>query len=204
MVNVFIPQSIRDKATRDVLNKIIQIIDGGVGNASISMSANDPLSTDPGQVGDIIYSNDTENIWIFTGSAWEKATSSDGLSVYITTDSGTVFKNSVGTPKILTANVNLGGVTPSDTDYNSYNYDWTYEGNTICLTNDGSRTVISTNGIPNTVNGSGVCALGVPANSADSAAIAVSLNTGVLRSIVVGPEDVNTQIRIAVSVIIGE
>lgn len=201
MANIFIPSSIRDKATRDALTSIVRAMGG---TPSISIQDSDPASVDSGALGDIIYASDTENIWVFTGSIWEKAKTRDGLSVYITTDSGTVFKNAVGTPKILTANVNIGGETPLVTDYNNYNYDWTYEGNTICLTNDGSRTVISTNGIPNTVNSSGVCAIGVPANSQDSAAIAVSLNTGVLRSIVVGPEDVNTQIRIAVSVIIGE
>jgi hypothetical protein len=154
------------------------------------------------------YVSETEGT-ITSSNTWQTPVilSQDGssaLSVYITTDSGTVFKNAVGTPKTLTANVNLGGVTPTTTDYNGYDYDWTYEGNTICLTNDGSRTVLSTNGVPNTVNGSGVCAIGVPANSEDSAAITASLNTGVLRRIVLGPEDVTTQVRLAVSVKIGE
>ena len=102
---IFIPPSIRDKAIRDTLRQIALGIDeaartggggGGDGNANLMVEANDPAPTDAGEVGDIIYSQNTDSIWIFQGTAWERASGgeegADAIFTRIAVSNGLVLQ----------------------------------------------------------------------------------------------------------------
>ena len=139
MVDVFIPSSIRDKATRDALNNIVNNMGG---SASITVKDLDPNPNDTGSIGDIIYAHDSDSIWIFTGTIWEKSKVSESHSIGITaTTPGTVdsdpsgwattatnFRNNTGTVKALVATLYIDGVPQTSAAHNTYNYIWRKNG----------------------------------------------------------------------------
>ena len=120
----------------------------------------------------------------------------DGVSPILSTietSDGTVFKNGAGTDKTLTAHIVIGDTIPSETDYNAYNYKWTYGGDTVCI--DTNRNVLNADGNVPLVSSDGmVCSTGAPADST------VNTNSGVLRTIKVGAEDISSSIRLSVEV----
>jgi len=139
MSNIFIPASIRDKATRDVLNNIIR---GLGGNSSVYVRTEDPDPNDNGSLGDIIYSSGTDSIWIFTGTVWEKskvsethtiginsvtygAVDSDPSGWPITSDN---FRNNSGVTKALVATLYIDNTARSFADHNTYSYLWRKNG----------------------------------------------------------------------------
>ena len=63
MSNIFIPAGVRDKAMRDTLVAIVRELDkmGGV-----TTSENDPDQYTPGADGDLIYSESSTSIWVFS------------------------------------------------------------------------------------------------------------------------------------------
>jgi hypothetical protein len=63
MSNIFIPAGVRDKAMRDTLVAIVRELDktGGV-----TTSENDPDQYTPGADGDLIYSESSTSIWLFS------------------------------------------------------------------------------------------------------------------------------------------
>ena len=108
-----------------------------------------------------------------------------GLSVAVTSNIGTAFRNSAGSPSTATATLNDGGTIPDDNAHSMYDYRWEHEGQTICVMND--RTVISDpSGNPLTSSDGMTCTTGIVADSTVSTALG-----GNLRSIILGPEDVN-------------
>jgi hypothetical protein len=139
MSSIFIPSSIRDKATRDVLSNIIRSMGG---NTSLYVRDVDPSSDETGVVGDIIYSNATDTIWIFTGTVWEKskisevhtiginsvtygAVDTDPSGWPITSDN---FRNNAGTTKALVATLYIDNTARSFADHNTYSYVWRKNG----------------------------------------------------------------------------
>ena len=78
---IFIPPSIRDKATRDALIALAQSI--GSSAASVEVQVDDP-SAEPGETGDIIYATGSESIWVFVETEWQRASSAtSGITVLI-------------------------------------------------------------------------------------------------------------------------
>ena len=107
----------------------------------------------------------------------EGAAGTGAIIVSVTSNNGTVFKNSAGTAKTLTANVTDvdTGVAPST----SITYTWTRAaGVTVLVTSQADRTVVSTGGVQATGTG--------------------------FPDIIVGPEDVTTQERFGVSVSVAD
>ena len=107
----------------------------------------------------------------------EGAAGTGAIIVSVTSSDGTVFKNSAGTAKTLTANVTDvdTGVAPST----SITYTWTRaNGAAVRVTSISDRTVISTGGV-------------------------LASGTG-FPNIIVGPEDVTTQERFGVSVSVAD
>jgi hypothetical protein len=94
----------------------------------------------------------------------------DSILVAIETSNGTVFKNDLGST-ILTANVYIGGIEVSESDYNTFTYEWT-----VGLLGKVCRYNI--NNEVSSVASDGICPSG------ETLAIA--------RTIVVGAEDVDT------------
>lgn len=139
MSSIFIPSSIRDKATRDALNNIVRNMGG---NTSLYVRDTDPSATDTGTVGDIIYASDTDSIWIFTGTLWEKSKVSETHTIGInsvtygavdTDPSGwpttsDIFRNNSGTTKALVSTLYIDGVAKSLSDHNTYTYLWRKNG----------------------------------------------------------------------------
>ena len=71
MSNIFIPAGVRDKAMRDTLIAIVREIDKA---QNITVTASDPTSDTPGKQGDVIYSESSNSIWIFSNdNNWELA-----------------------------------------------------------------------------------------------------------------------------------
>ncbi len=107
----------------------------------------------------------------------EGAAGTGAIIVAVTSDSGTVFKNNVGTAKVLTAQVTDAdtGVTPTT----SITYTWTRAASAgVRVTSQADRTVIATGGV-------------------------LASGTG-FPNITVGPEDVSTQERFGVSVSVAD
>ena len=111
-----------------------------------------------------------------------------GVTAWIESNDGTVFRNNAGPQKTLTANVNIGGTVPTPTDYAGYNYRWTYEGDTVYV--DSGRNLLTIEGVPITTPQAGRFA-------ADST---VTTTVGLLRDIFVQNDDVNNQLRLGVEV----
>ena len=74
MANVFIPASIRDKATRDTLIAIVREL-ANAGSTTVNIQADDPGVDTPGVAGDVIYATGSDSIWVFTGTVWERGSS---------------------------------------------------------------------------------------------------------------------------------
>jgi len=140
VVEIFIPSSIRDKATRDVLYALSKKI--GNSSSSISVQATDPNAGDTGYVGNIIYSSDTDSIWIFTGTIWEKARVSKTITIGIdsttpgsegTDPSGWLisssnFRNNAGVTKALVATLYIDNTANTLAEHNTYTYLWRKNG----------------------------------------------------------------------------
>jgi len=77
MSKVFVPASIKDKAIRDTFLSIIKNVGDG---SKPTVSQYDPTSSTPGSVGQLIYSEATNSIWMFVNSAWVKIIGSNGLN----------------------------------------------------------------------------------------------------------------------------
>lgn len=77
MSKVFIPASIKDKAIRDTFLSIIRNLGDG---SKTTISQYDPTSSTPGSIGQLIYSEATNSIWMFVDSAWVKILGSNGLN----------------------------------------------------------------------------------------------------------------------------
>ena len=115
----------------------------------------------------------------------------DAILITITSDTGTIFRNAAGAAKTFTANVHSGGIEANANQYATYRYRWaTNEGATLCV--DSGGNVLSQNGqAVAAVNG--VCPIGTPADTTQN-------TTHFLRSITIGPEDINQELRIGVEV----
>jgi hypothetical protein len=113
----------------------------------------------------------------------------NAITVDIDVSGGTVFKNSSGDPKTLTANVFVGGEPVTETEYDNYTYRWSYNGNLVYMST--SRELLDDNGVPRTTSTTG-------AEPADSTL--TSNYTGSLRSIIVGPEDVTNVVKLSVEI----
>jgi len=71
MSNIFIPAGVRDKAMRDTLIAIVREIDK---IQDITVKSTDPTASTPGKQGDVIYSESSNSIWIFSNdNNWELA-----------------------------------------------------------------------------------------------------------------------------------
>ena len=73
---VFIPPSIRDKSIRDTLYALSREIGQGDGDGDgveVTVRADEPTSETPGQVGGIIYAENSQSIWVFQGTSWVRA-----------------------------------------------------------------------------------------------------------------------------------
>jgi len=71
MSNIFIPAGVRDKAMRDTLIAIVREINNIQG---IKVTSTDPTEITPGKKGDVIYSESSNSIWIFSNdNNWELA-----------------------------------------------------------------------------------------------------------------------------------
>ncbi len=77
MSKVFVPASIKDKAIRDTFLSIIKNVGDG---SKPTISQYDPTISTPGSVGQLIYSEATNSIWMFVNSAWVKIIGSNGLN----------------------------------------------------------------------------------------------------------------------------
>jgi len=77
MSKVFIPASIKDKATRDTFIAIIKNL--GDGNKP-TVSDYDPTATTVGTPGQLIYSEATNSIWMFVSNTWVKILGTNGLN----------------------------------------------------------------------------------------------------------------------------
>ena len=98
---------------------------------------------------------------------------------------GTAFRNAAGTASTATAFLNDGGLIPDDNTHSMYDYRWEHEGEAICVMGD--RTVVSdADGNPLTSSDGMTCTTGFVADSTVTTALG-----GSLRSIILGPEDVN-------------
>ena len=87
MSNVFVPSSIRDKATRDTFIAVVKELNSV---KTVTTSATDPSIYTPGKPGDVIFSESSNSIWVFSGSSWVLAADNT------TTATVTLFtKNSV-------------------------------------------------------------------------------------------------------------
>ena len=126
---------------------------------------------------------DTPQILSIAGEAGEA-----GVSVWIETSDGTIFRNNAGPSKTLTANVSVGEGVPSPTEYAGFTYRWLFGEDTVYV--DSGRNLLTLNGVPITTAGAGRFA-------ADST---VTTTVGDLRSIFVDNTDVTTQLRLAVEV----
>ena len=152
MANVFIPAGIRDKATRDTLIAIVKELNHT--NANIRISATSPNPYDTGSIGDIIYASDTDSIWVFTGTLWEKsrisevhtiginsvtygAVNSDPLGWPVTANN---FRNNAGTSKALVATLYIDNVAKSLVDHNTYSYLWRKNGSANFSSNTTQRS----------------------------------------------------------------
>jgi len=139
MANIFIPSSIRDKATRDALNSIISQLGG---NTSLYVRDLDPAPDETGALGDIIYSHDSDSIWIFTGTLWEKSKVSETHTIGIncvtpgavgTDPSGwpstaTNFRNNSGSVKALVATLYIDNLARNYAAHLEYTYVWRKNG----------------------------------------------------------------------------
>ena len=67
MSNVFIPSSIRDKATRDTFIAVVKELNTV---KTVTTSATDPSIYTPGRPGDVIFSESSNSIWVFSGTTW--------------------------------------------------------------------------------------------------------------------------------------
>jgi len=67
MSNVFVPSSIRDKATRDTFIAVVKELNSV---KTVTTSATDPSIYTPGKPGDVIFSESSNSIWVFSGSSW--------------------------------------------------------------------------------------------------------------------------------------
>jgi hypothetical protein len=67
MSNIFVPAGIRDKATRDTFIAVVKEINAV---KTVTTLANDPGVYTPGRPGDVIFSESSNSIWIFSGTAW--------------------------------------------------------------------------------------------------------------------------------------
>lgn len=77
MSKVFIPASIKDKATRDTFIAIVKNL--GDGNKP-TVSDYDPTATTVGTPGQLIYSEATNSIWMFVSNTWVKILGTNGLN----------------------------------------------------------------------------------------------------------------------------
>jgi len=77
MSKVFVPASIKDKAIRDTFLSIIKNVGDG---SKPTISQYDPTSSTPGSVGQLIYSEATNSIWMFVNSAWVQILGANGLN----------------------------------------------------------------------------------------------------------------------------
>ena len=118
-------------------------------------------------------------------------TGDDAVLINISSDTGTIFRNTADASKTFTAEVYVGGIEATETQYSSYRYRWVTDQNlTVCV--DSGGNVLSQNGtIVTPVDG--VCPIGTPADTTQN-------TTHYLRSITVGPEDVNQRLRLGVEV----
>ena len=92
MSNIFIPAGIRDKAMRDTLIAVSREIDNIQG---ISISSTDPDSTTLGQLGNLIYSESSNSIWVFSNDdGWVLAA---GVSDALTAEGYTGTSEFTGT-----------------------------------------------------------------------------------------------------------
>ena len=151
MSTIFIPSSIRDKATRDALNSIISQLGG---NTSLYVRDVDPSPEETGFLGDIIYSSDTDSIWIFTGTLWEKSKVSETHTIGInsvtpgavgTDPSGwpitaTNFSNNAGSAKALVATLYIDNLARTTAAHVGYTYLWRKNGTATFTSSTTQRT----------------------------------------------------------------
>ena len=110
----------------------------------------------------------------------------DSVQVNLVSNMGTAFRNAGGSPATVRADVYIGGNLSDDAMHNTYEYNWTYQGNKVCINND--RTIVDNNGVPLTSSDGMTCTTGVVADSNISTSIGSAL-----RRIIIGPEDVSLQ-----------
>lgn len=143
-------------------------------------------------VGYYTYSGDLPTLPIRSEISFARFVSEEQILVYITTDTGTVFRNDSGSPKTLTANVAVGNTESSD--YSGYTFKWMYNNNTLYM--DQNRNVLNYNNLPLT---DPTIAATIPgAMLADSTQS--STYNGSLRQLIVGPEDVYLSAKFKVEV----
>jgi|TARA_R110000803_G_scaffold139430_1_gene206086 hypothetical protein len=116
-----------------------------------------------------------------------------GISATIESSNGTVFRNSAGNPTTLKVVLNIGGVLPSESEYNSYSYKWTYGNQTVCV--DTNRNLLNLNGVPMVSTDGTTCSVGVPADSS-----VTTSTSGSLREIIVGSEDITSSAKLKIEV----
>ena len=114
--------------------------------------------------------------------------SEDAIFCRIDASEGTSFRNGAGNT-VLTATVTENALDVSDERHIGFDYQWTYQGNVICVDGEGNQVIAAPTGNPLVAQQQGdavVCTIGVPADSTISRNVPDSL-----RSITVGAEDVN-------------
>jgi hypothetical protein len=67
MSNIFVPAAIRDKATRDTFIAVVKELNNV---KTVTTSLTDPNIYTPGKPGDVIFSESSNSIWVFSGTTW--------------------------------------------------------------------------------------------------------------------------------------
>ena len=118
----------------------------------------------------------------------------DAILVIVDQSNGNIFKNNAGTTT-LRADVYIGGSLQDASSHNNYEYKWTYQGNTVCVSS--TRQLLNASGVPLTATAN-VCTTGFPA---DSTVMTNPSSLGAnLRSIIAGAEDVNETANLEIEV----
>lgn len=116
------------------------------------------------------------------------------ILVLVDQSNGNVFRNQAGMTT-LRADVHIGGELQPSASHNAYDYKWTYQGNTVCVT--ANREVVNSNGLPLTTTTT-TCTVGFPADST------IGTNPSTLgrnlREIIVGADDVTGTVNLEIDV----